>query len=138
MSFTYSAVAFLALLCTAIRGRPTSAAHPETSTERPWVHTWSGEFNGPDHSRPDPAKWRFSTGGNGWGNHELEYYTERPENSFIRDGNLVIRAVKERFTGPEQVSRDYTSARLTTKGLFAQAYGRFEARIKIPQKAAVT
>ncbi len=73
----------------------------------------------------------------GWrerlGNHQLEYYTNRPENSFIRDGNLVIQALKENFTGSDHVTRDYTSARITTQGLFEQAYGRFEARIRIPR-----
>jgi beta-glucanase (GH16 family) len=98
-----------------------------------WTLVWSDEFNGPDGSRPDPAKWKFEVGGNGWGNHELEYYTNRPENSFMRDGNLVIQALKENFTGPDHVTRDYTSARITTQGLFEQAYGRFEARIKIPR-----
>jgi beta-glucanase (GH16 family) len=98
-----------------------------------WTLVWSDEFNAADGSRPDPAKWKFEVGGNGWGNHELEYYTNRPENSFIRDGNLLIQALKENFTGPDHVTRDYTSARITTQGLFEQAYGRFEARIKIPR-----
>ena len=101
--------------------------------ESGWTLVWSDEFNGPDGSRPDPAKWKFDVGGSGWGNEELEYYTDRPENSFIRGGNLVIQAQKETFTGSDQVTRDYTSARMTTQGLFAQTYGRFEARIKIPR-----
>ena len=102
--------------------------------EKPaWTLAWSDEFNGPDGSRPDPAKWKFEVGGNGWGNRELEYYTNRPENSSIHDGNLVIQALKENFTGHDHVTRDYTSARITTQGLFEQAYGRFEARIKIPR-----
>jgi beta-glucanase (GH16 family) len=98
-----------------------------------WTLVWTDEFSGPDGSRPDPAKWKFEVGGNGWGNHELEYYTNRPENSFLRGGNLVIQALKENFTGPDHVTRDYTSARITTQGFFEQAYGRFEARIKIPR-----
>jgi beta-glucanase (GH16 family) len=98
-----------------------------------WTLVWSDEFNSPDGSRPDAAKWKFEVGGYGWGNHELEYYTNRPENSFIRGGNLVIQALKENFTGPDHVTREYTSARMTTQGLFEQAYGRFEARIKIPR-----
>ncbi|MFZ0522627.1 MAG: glycoside hydrolase family 16 protein [Candidatus Acidiferrales bacterium] len=98
-----------------------------------WTLVWSDEFNASDGSRPDPAKWKFEVGGNGWGNHELECYTNRPENSFIHDGNLLIQALKENFTGPDHVARDYSSARITTQGLFEQAYGRFEARIKIPR-----
>ncbi len=101
--------------------------------ESGWTLVWSDEFNGPDGSRPDPAKWKFDVGGDGWGNEEIEYYTSRPENSFIRGGNLVIQAQKETFTGSDHVTRDYTSARMTTQGLFAQTYGRFEARIKIPR-----
>jgi beta-glucanase (GH16 family) len=103
------------------------------AAESGWTLVWSDEFKGPDGSRPDPAKWKFDVGGNGWGNDELEYYTNRPENSFIRGGNLVIQAQEESFTGSDHMTRDYTSARLTTQGLFAQAYGRFEARIKIPR-----
>jgi len=78
-------------------------------------------------------KWGLETGGNGWGNDELEYYTARPDNSFQQGGNLVIKAIQEKYTGTDGVSRDYTSARLKTEGKFAQKYGRFEARIKIPR-----
>ncbi|MGB7280966.1 MAG: glycoside hydrolase family 16 protein, partial [Candidatus Acidiferrum sp.] len=72
-------------------------------------------------------------GGAGWGNRELESYTNRLENARIEKGNLVITARKESYTGSDGVTRDYTSARLRTQGLFAQAYGRFEASIKIPE-----
>jgi len=105
---------------------------PQAAESR-WTLVWSDEFNGPDGSRPDAAKWNFEVGGNGWGNQELQYYTSRPENSFVRGGNLVIQALKESFTGPDHVTRNYTSARMTTQGLFEQAYGRFEARLKIPR-----
>jgi beta-glucanase (GH16 family) len=105
---------------------------PQAAESR-WTLVWSDEFNGPDGSRPDAARWNFEVGGNGWGNQELQYYTSRPENSFVRGGNLVIQALKESFTGPDHVTRNYTSARMTTQGLFEQAYGRFEARLKIPR-----
>jgi len=75
----------------------------------------------------------METGGNGWGNQELEYYTARPQNSFQQGGNLVIRALAEKFTGADGVTRDYTSARLKTAGKFSQKFGRFEARIRIPK-----
>jgi len=97
-----------------------------------WVLAWSDEFNGPSGSPADPAKWVLETGGGGWGNHELEYYTSRPQNVSQQDGNLVIKAIPEKYTGTDGVTRDYTSARLKTQGKFAQAYGRLEARIKIP------
>ncbi len=98
-----------------------------------WTLTWSDEFNAPDGSAIDSSKWVQEVGGGGWGNDELEYYTARPQNSFIHDGNLVIQAMEENYTGADKVSRNYTSARLKTQGKFSQMYGRFEARIKIPR-----
>ena len=93
---------------------------------------WSDEFNGPDGSSPDPKKWAYDLGGKGWGNKELECYTNRLQNAHIQGGNLVITAQKENFTCSDSLTSSYTSARLKTQGLFSQAYGRFEARIKIP------
>ncbi len=97
--------------------------------------SWSDEFNGADGSSPDSSKWTYDTGvgGNGWGNNELETYTNRTKNAQIQGGNLVITTVKETYADPSDgVMRNYTSARLKTQNLFSQAYGRFEARIKIP------
>ena len=91
---------------------------------------WSDEFN--TGSTPDSSKWTYDIGGNGWGNNELEYYTNRPQNVQITNGNLVITALKETYTGKDGVTRNFTSARLKTQGLFTQAYGRFESRIKLP------
>ena len=98
-----------------------------------WTLVWSDEFNGADGAPVDPSKWVLETGGNGWGNNELEYYTARPQNSSQHDGNLVIKVLAERYKGADGVTRNYTSARLKTQGKFSQAYGRFEARIKIPR-----
>jgi len=98
-----------------------------------WTLTWSDEFNRPDGSPVDSSKWVKEVGGGGWGNEELEYYTTRPVNSFIQNGNLVIKALEEKYTGSDGVSRNYTSARLKTQGKFSQTYGRFEARIRIPR-----
>jgi beta-glucanase (GH16 family) len=123
----------VALLLGLLKGGAAANTPDSQSLKNGWTLVWSDEFNGPDGSRPDATKWKFEIGGNGWGNGELEYYTDRPENSFIRGGNLVIRAAKETFTGADKVTRDYTSARITTQRLFEQAYGRFEARIKIPR-----
>jgi beta-glucanase (GH16 family) len=105
---------------------------PPSLTVPGWTLVWSDEFNLPDGSSPDAAKWNFVTGGNGFGNAELESYTNRPQNAEIQNGNLVITALKERYTGADMVSHDYTSARLNTSNKFRQAYGRFEASIKIP------
>ncbi len=78
---------------------------------------------------PDDAMWTYEigTGIGGWGNNELQYYTDQPENVKVEDGMLHITAQKEIFMGSS-----YTSARIVTKGLFEQAYGRFEARIQLP------
>src|SRR6266481_4811892 len=97
-----------------------------------WSLVWSDEFEGPNGSAVDSSKWSFDIGGNGWGNNELETYTSRTANSDLEGGFLVIKALKETFKGSDNITRDYTSARLLTKNKFSQAYGRFEARIKIP------
>lgn len=97
-----------------------------------WKLTWSDEFDEPKGSPADSSKWSFDIGGNGWGNNELETYTSRTTNSYVENGRLVIKALKENFTGPDSITRNYTSARLLTKNKFSQVYGRFEARIKVP------
>jgi len=93
---------------------------------------WSDEFNGPDGSAPDSSKWTYDTGGKGWGNNELECYTNSSQNAQIQGGNLVITARQQAVTCSDGISNNYTSARLKTQGLFSQAYGRFEARVKVP------
>jgi beta-glucanase (GH16 family) len=108
------------------------ASPPAAPGTSQWVLTWSDEFNGTDGSKPDPTKWTYDLGGGGWGNNELESYTDRPENASIEHGMLAIRALHEHYTGTDGIARDYTSARLKTQGRFEQTYGRFEARIKIP------
>ena len=86
---------------------------------------WNDEFTG---SAIDPAKWAYETGGGGWGNNELEYYTSSSENSYINNGNLVIEAKRQ-----AQGGRDYTSARMLTKGKQSFKYGRIDVRAKLPQ-----
>lgn len=127
-----AAFAFTVRIARSQGAKPPASAASMQNASGSWTLTWSDEFNGPNDSAPDPAKWTFVTGGNGFGNKELEYYTSRPENAEIEDGNLVITARKEEYTGPDGVARNYTSARMQTMGKFDQAYGRFEARIKIP------
>lgn len=102
---------------------------PATGT---WTLTWSDEFNLSNGSAPDPTKWVSEQGGGGWGNNELQSYTNRPTNVQIQDGSLVITAQKETYTGSDGITRAYTSARLKTQGIFSQQGGRFEARIKVP------
>src|SRR5215469_14638330 len=98
-----------------------------------WVLLWSDEFDGPAGSAPDATKWGYDVGGNGWGNNELKSYTSRTQNAYLDGtGNLAIKVINETFTGQDGIRRNYTSARLLTKGKFQQKYGRIEARIKIP------
>jgi beta-glucanase (GH16 family) len=94
---------------------------------------WSDEFSSANGSAPDATKWAYDLGGGGWGNQELESYTSRTQNVQIQNGNLVITALQENYTGTDGIARNYTSARLKTQNLFTQTYGRFEARIKIPK-----
>lgn len=110
-----------------------AAAQTSTSAASSWKLIWSDEFNGPNGSAADSSKWVTETGGGGWGNDELEYYTSRLENASVQNGNLIIKVLREKYTGADGVTRDYTSARLKTLGKFSQTYGRFEARIKIPR-----
>lgn len=77
----------------------------------------------------NPNLWSYDigTGNNGWGNNELQYYTDRTQNIVVEDGMLKITALKESYLGSS-----YTSAKILTKGKFNQKYGRIEARIKLP------
>ena len=98
--------------------------------ERSWQLVWEDEFEGDAGQSPNSSNWTYDigTGDNGWGNGEFQYYTDRPENvSLDGIGNLAITARSESFAGS-----GFTSARIKTQGLFEQAYGRFEARIKLP------
>jgi beta-glucanase (GH16 family) len=121
-------------------GRPDAGAGNDGSsaTLPGWVLTWSDEFNGPDGSAVDPSKWVHDLGGTGWGNQELEYYTDGTQNAVVTGGNLVITATTAGTSGltcsyPSSGPCKYTSARLLTQGKFSQQYGRFEARIQIPE-----
>ncbi|MCK6546691.1 glycoside hydrolase family 16 protein [Myxococcota bacterium] len=93
-----------------------------------WFLSWNDEFDGPAGALPDASRWTFDVGGSGWGNDQLEFDTDRPENVSVDGlGRLAITARREAYEG-----REYTSGRILTKGLFAQAYGRIEARILLP------
>ena len=102
--------------------------------ERPgWTLVWSDEFDGPDGSRPNPAWWVYDRGGGGWGNNELQTYTDRTNNCRIEKGCLVIEAHRETFTGTDGITRSYTSARIKTQGRIWWQFGRIEARIRVPR-----
>ncbi len=89
-----------------------------------WKLVWRDEFDG---AEIDQTHWRIVEGFVGASNGELEVYTGRPENIRLENGQLVIEARQESYQG-----HGYTAGRLTTAGLLAWTYGRFEARIKLP------
>ncbi len=90
---------------------------------------WNDEFNG---TIIDTNKWSHEVNGEGGGNNELQYYTERGANSYIENGLLTIMARKEHYTGSDGVTREYTSARMRTVNKGDWKYGRFEIRAKLP------
>jgi beta-glucanase (GH16 family) len=111
-------------------GTPPRTVAPDTSglvspMEYPGYHlVWHDEFNA---KRLDTASWNYEIGGHGWGNHELEYYTARKQNVFLKKGMLVIQARKEAYKGSA-----YTSARITTQGKREFQYGRVDIRARLP------
>ncbi len=134
-------VMFLGCIALAASGLLPPANDAVAQPAKPeWKLVWSDEFEGTEIDR---AKWDYDLGNgffnydanqwiSGWGNNELQYYTKEPENAFVKDGMLHIRAIKESFQG-----FGYTSARLKTRkrdgsALFHQRYGRFEFRAKLP------
>ncbi|MEN9491314.1 MAG: hypothetical protein RJA63_1763 [Pseudomonadota bacterium] len=113
-----------------------------TTTDTAQTPVWQDEFNG---KAVDAGKWSAQIGNgigsgagyvSGWGNNELEYYTDRAENLKVEDGNLVITARKEAFTGDANgtaTNFTWTSARIRTAGKFSRTYGKFEIRAKLPR-----
>lgn len=129
-------VVAVALLSTGVP----SAGQGDPKPTAQWKLVWADEFDG---RAIDRTKWDFDVGNgffsydantwiDGWGNGELQYYTDRPDNAFVKEGRLHLRAVKESLH-----RCGYTSAKLKTRKrdgttLFAQTYGRFEFRAKLP------
>ncbi len=85
---------------------------------------WSDEFD--YEGAPNPEKWSYDVGGNGWGNNERQYYTVG-ENVIVDGEKMVIEARKEDFGGSE-----YTSTRIITKNKGDWLYGKFEISAKLP------
>lgn len=86
---------------------------------------WTEEFD--SAGMPAPDTWNFETGGDGWGNNELQYYRADSSNAYVEKGTLVITARKENYG-----ESAYTSARITTKDKFEFQYGKIEARMRLP------
>jgi beta-glucanase (GH16 family) len=128
--FTKAAWSTVSTIKSTIVSLPTimTGTNPSHLQREKWKLIWHDEFDG---TKIDITKWQWEVNAWGGGNNELQYYTDRPNNSFIHNGTLVIQAQKERFSGPEG-TRDYTSARLRTLDCADWCYGRFEIRAKLP------
>ena len=103
---------------------------PKTMTQKmdgaDWNLVWSDEFDG---AEVDDSKWTYDIGNWGWGNNELQYYTEkRKQNARVEDGNLIIEARKN------DDDEKWTSARLTTRGKVSFLYGKIEMRAMVPRE----
>jgi len=108
----------LALLSLSLLIRPGAGCDRDDEEVLEWQLVWQDEFDGPEGQLPDSTKWRFDIG-NGWGNIQLEYDTNRPENvSLDGNGKLRIIAREERYE-----NSDYTSGRINTRGLFSHEHG---------------
>lgn len=113
-----------------IRNDDTKASFNDAGYDAPTSYpgyslVWSDEFNG---ASLDQTAWSFETGNNGWGNNELENYTDRSNNVTLQDGKLVIHALKENYGGS-----NYTSARIKTQGKKEFTYGRIDIRAILPK-----
>lgn len=108
-----------------------------------WVETWADEFDGPAGAPADPDDWTYETGGWGWGNQELQYYTDATDNAALDgQGHLVITA--REVDDPEAADLPcwygpctHTSARIITEGKREFGYGRWEARVKVPEGSGI-
>jgi beta-glucanase (GH16 family) len=102
---------------------------PQVPVDKNWTFestpVWADEFD--NAGSPNTAKWGYDLGGGGWGNHELQNYTNTLENAKVEGGNLVITAKKESSGG-----MNYTSARLISKNKGDFLYGRIEVSAKLP------
>src|SRR5687768_12398673 len=101
---------------------------PSRQTAEPVMKpVWSDEFE--YTGLPDSTHWAYDTGGDGWGNNELQFYTiKRAENARVENGKLIIEARREPWE-----NKEYTSARLITKGKADWQYGRIDVRAKLPR-----
>ncbi len=117
------------LCCKNIDNKPTAQIDTNIAKEKynneSWELVWSDEFDTTNDI--DLSKWSFDIGGHGWGNRELQYYTDGLYNAYIENGYLIIKAINEEYNNNE-----YTSARLVTKNKGDWLYGKIEVRAKLP------
>ena len=127
-------VAAVLLIAACATGEPVGYNIEEYNFDGSWELVWEDDFS---QDTIDPENWDYDLGDGsihgipGWGNDELQYYTDSEENAFIRDGKLVIRAINE-SRSDSLGSGTYTSARLVTRGKQSWTFGRIEARISLP------
>ncbi|GAB1642914.1 family 16 glycosylhydrolase [Krasilnikovia sp. MM14-A1259] len=125
-----------AVVATTLAGALSAVSRNDRADAAVGAITWQDEFDGAAGSAIDSSRWNFDTGGSGWGNNELEFYTNSTRNvSRDGQGHLAITARKENPSGYQcwYGTCTYTSGRILTSGKFTQKYGRFEASIKIPK-----
>jgi beta-glucanase (GH16 family) len=108
----------------------TNAGYDAPASYPGYTLAWADEFNG---TSLNPSDWSFENGDGcpticGWGNNELEYYTNRPENLFFQSGKMIIEARKENYSG-----KSYTSSKILTRGKKVFKYARIDIRAKLPQ-----
>lgn len=98
-------------------------------TDKNWAFestpTWADEFD--YNGAPDSKKWDYDLGGSGWGNNELQLYTNSTNNANVANGILSITARKENMEG-----KSYTSARMVTRNKMDFTFGRVEIKAKLP------
>jgi beta-glucanase (GH16 family) len=114
---------FVLLFCCS---QPETIAQSETKYSFATTPSWQDEFD--KNGKPDPTKWSYDLGDHGWGNNELEGYTDKIENAKVEDGHLVITAIKE-----QSGKASYSSARLVSKGKGDFLYGKIEVKAKLPK-----
>ncbi len=120
----------LLVSCSKKKGGGSIITPPSVPTDKNWkfeeTATWSDEF---DYAgAPDASKWGYDIGGSGWGNNELQYYTNNTDNAIVGGGHLTITARLQDMEG-----KKYTSARMVTRDKGDFLYGRLEVRAKLPE-----
>ena len=119
-----SVLTLLIFVLSGFNSKQTKSGEAQTqNSQKEYQLVWQDEFN--YEGEPSPQKWNYDIGDHGWGNNELQNYTDSRANSFVKDGVLTIRALKNN-------ENHWTSARLVTKGKGDWLYGRFEVKAKLP------
>ena len=121
----FISISLIAINCNAQQLFPKAPAAP-SKYEFGKTPMWQDEFQ--YTGKPDPAKWSYDLGDHGWGNHELQNYTDLAKNARVEDGKLIIEVIKEKSGKME-----YSSARLISKGKGDFLYGKFEIKAKLPK-----